>query len=135
MLETINEHIKEAMKNKEASRLQALRFFKSKLIENATAKKKLPEQDILISHVKKLRDSLALYPEGDARLGIEEEIKYLTPYLPQALAEAEVCSLIEKIISSLENPNLGMVLKSLMPQIKGRFDGKRAQELVKKSLS
>ena len=135
MIDKISDHIKEAMKAKETDRLSALRMLKSKLLENKTAKKPLQENDVLISYCKKLRDSLASFPEGSEHFKKTElELKYLAVYMPEQLTEDEVLELINKIKSSTEAPNFGAIMKALSPQIKGRFDGKKASELVKGAL-
>lgn len=135
MLEEINGLIKEAMKSKSKDRLQHLRYLKSMLMENQTSAKPKAEMDVVISHAKKLKDSLESYPDGhDMRSGIEEEIKTVTEFLPQPLTEEEVKSLITTIKSELDAPNMGMIMKALQPQIKGKFDGKKASQLVNESL-
>lgn len=132
LLETISEDIKTAMKNKEKQKLDALRMLKARLIENKTAEKPIPELDAVISHAKKLKDSLELYPQGSEHATkIIEEISFLEPYMPKALSEEEVKNIILQIKAANAGANLGMVMKELTPQIKGRFDGKRASELVK----
>ena len=63
MLDRVNTQIKEAMKSQDKARLSALRMLKSTLLENKTSKAPKPEADVAIAHVKKLRDSLASFPE------------------------------------------------------------------------
>ena len=134
--EKINEDLKTAMKQGEKERLNALRNLKARFIENKTATKVLPEQDVLVSYYKKLKDSLSSFPEGHAlRLSTEKELKFLDPYMPAQMAETEVRDIIKTIIGKLEKPNMGAVMKELTPQIKGLFDGKRANELVKEMLT
>lgn len=135
MLEKISEDIKNAMKAKEKEKLDALRYLKSMLLENRTAKSPQPELDIVINLCKKLKDSIDTYPaEHEARGKIQKEIQFLSEYMPKSITEAEVCSIIKEIILHLENPNLGAVMKELSPQIKGRFDGKLANQMVKDAL-
>ena len=136
MIDQLNEDIKSAMKASEKDKLAALRYLKSMLIENKTSKAPIAEVDVAIKHVKKLKDSLDSYPAENPMVEkIKAEIQFLEPYLPSQLSEADVVSLIKKIVSSLAAPNMGLVMKELTPQIKGRFDGKRANDLVKENLS
>ncbi|MBT3984575.1 MAG: GatB/YqeY domain-containing protein [Bacteriovoracaceae bacterium] len=136
MLERINQDIKTAMKSRNKPKLEALRFLKSKLLENKTAKKPIAELDVVISHVKKLKDSLTNFPEGsDLLSNTQTEIENLSDYLPQPLTEGEVRTIIEGIISSNEGAHMGVVMKELTGQIKGKFDGRRASEMVKELLS
>ena len=135
MMDQINSDIKKAMKNKEKERLNALRYLKSKLLENKTAKKPRPELDVVISHCKKLKDSIEAFPAGsDKRNEISRERSYLESYMPRPMSEQEVRDLIAKIMQENNNPSMGAVMKALQIQIKGRFDGKKASELVREVL-
>jgi uncharacterized protein YqeY len=134
MMDKINELIKMSMKQKNKSKLDALRFLKSKLIENKTSEKPKDEQDIVISHIKKLRDSIDQYPEGhEQRNKIEEELSHLGDFMPKQLNESEVIALIQEIIQNQKN--FGLVMKELSPQIKGKFDTKQVPALVKAELA
>ncbi|RLA62716.1 MAG: GatB/YqeY domain-containing protein [Epsilonproteobacteria bacterium] len=131
MFNRINEDIKTAMKAKDKGRLDAIRYLKAMLIENKVSKSPKPELDVVVSYVKKLKDSIGLFPEGsDQRAKTELEITFLTPYMPEELKEEGVANLIKEIIQGLDNPNMGMVMKELSPKIKGRFDGKKASQMV-----
>ena len=135
LMDVVSKQIVAAMKAKDKPRLNALRFLKKLFIENNTSKSPKNEQDIVIAHAKKIKDSIELYPEGsDQRAEIETEYTILQEFLPEQLSEEDVVALIEKIKSGLDNPNLGAIMKELSPQIKGKFDGKLASQLVQKSL-
>ena len=136
LYQTIEDDIKTAMKAKDKVRLNALRFLKSRLIENKTSTKPQEEFDVLVSHYKKLKDGLESFPEGnEIRLSTEQELKVLENYLPKPLNEAEVKKIIQGICQANPGTQMGLVMKELTPQIKGRFDGKRASDLVKEILS
>ena len=65
------------------------------------------------------------------------ELDILTAYLPQAISESELEALVRESItaSGAKGPqDMGRVMGQLMPKIKGRADGKQAQELVQKLL-
>ena len=136
MLEQITDDIKKAMLAKDKDRLDALRYFKAMLIENKTSKAPIAEMDVLIKHVKKLKDSLENFPpENEIRKKTEVEISILADYMPKQLSEAEVKSMISSIIAANPGVNAGLVMKELSPKIKGQFDSKLANELVKSALS
>jgi uncharacterized protein YqeY len=133
MFEQITEDIKKAMFAKDKERLDALRYYKSMLIENKTSKSgPIPEMDVLIKHVKKLKDSLASFPpENEIRKKTEREIIILSDYMPKQLSTDIVEGYIRDIISKNPGVNAGLVMKELSPKIKGQFDSKIANELVK----
>jgi uncharacterized protein YqeY len=135
MMEQITEDIKKAMFAKDKDRLDALRYLKAMLIENKTSKTPIAEMDVLIKHVKKLKDSLENFPEGnELRAKTEKEIAALSDYMPKQLDEAAVVAMIKSIIDGTPGINAGLVMKELSPKIKGQFDSKRANELVKSAL-
>ncbi len=136
MFELITDDIKKAMLAKDKERLDALRYFKSMLIENKTSKSPIAEMDVLIKHVKKLKDSLENFPEeNEIRKKTEREIAVLSEYMPKQLSTEEVIAFIQEIIISHPGINAGLIMKELSPKIKGQFDSKLANELVKAALA
>lgn len=135
MLERVSSDIKEAMKAKDKPRLDALRMLKSRLLENKTAKEPTAEMDVVVRYYKQLNDSLAMYPAASEQAEkLVKEMSIVAEYMPQALSEAEVKTLIAAIVAEQGSANFGQVMRALSPQIKGRFDGKKASELVKEIL-
>lgn len=136
MIEELNGLIKEALKSKQKERLNALRYLKSMLMENKTSTKPVEDMDVVIRHHKKLVDSLVNFPEDNPmHAQTKNEIEIIAEFLPKQLTEQEVKDLIEQIKGNLDNPNMGAIMKELSPQIKGKFNGKQASDLVKASLA
>jgi uncharacterized protein YqeY len=134
LMEQVNNDIKEAMKAKQQPRLDALRMLKAEFIKNNTSTKPTDELSIAVSHAKRLQDSLEMYPSGtEAHDKIVQELEVIKHYLPKSMDEAEVVALINEIKAKGAS-DMGSIMKELQPQIKGRFDGKRASELVKASV-
>ncbi|MFK7873231.1 MAG: GatB/YqeY domain-containing protein [Oligoflexales bacterium] len=130
MIERVSEDIKEAMKQKNRSKLEVLRMLKSRLLENQTSSKPQDPQNVIIQYSKQLQGSLESYPQdSDAYQKIVNELKMVEEYMPQKLSEGEVRSLIVTFCEQADN--FGAVMKMLAPEIKGRFDGKKASEIVK----
>jgi uncharacterized protein YqeY len=79
-------------------------------------------------------DSLEMYAAGtEAHDKILKEYAILKEYLPSEMSEAEVIKLIQDI-KAAGAKDMGAVMKELQPQIKGRFDGKKASDLVKANI-
>lgn len=137
MFDQITEDIKKAMFAKDKERLDALRYLKSMLIENKTSKTApIAEMDVLIKHVKKLKDSLDSFPpENEVRKKTEREIVILSEYMPKQLSQEVVLEYVKEIIAKTPGVNAGLVMKELSPKIKGQFDSKLANELVKAALA
>ena len=134
LMERVNNDIKEAMKAKQQFRLDALRMLKAEYIKNNTAAKPTDELSVTISHAKRLIDALEMYEKGsEAHQKILDEHAILKDYLPQEMSEADVVKLIQDI-KAAGAKDMGAVMKELQPQIKGRFDGKKASDLVKANI-
>jgi uncharacterized protein YqeY len=130
----VSKEIIAGMKAKDKTKLNVLRYVKKLFIENETSKKPISEIDIIISHAKKTKDSLELYPDGPQKDEIKAELVVLEDYLPKQLSESDVIQMIADIKAASDKPNMGLIMKELSGKIKGQFDGKRATELVKAAL-
>ena len=131
----VSNQIKDAMRARDKIRLNALRYLKKLFIENDTSKKPIAELDIVISYTKKVRDSIASYPEGSEQKNIlRQEVTILEEFLPEQLTEQDVVNMIQEIKANMEDPNMGAIMKELSPKIKGVFDGKKASLMVKESI-
>jgi hypothetical protein len=71
------------------------------------------------------RDELASNEEAQARI--------LSEYLPEALTEDEVRDIVRDILGGGAE-QLGQVMGQLMPRIRGRFDGKEANRIVREEM-
>ena len=133
------------MKNKDAVRTSTLRMLISAIRYKEVEKKKaLAESDVLDviqSEAKRRKESIEEYTKaGRADLASKEEaeLNVLKVYLPQPLSEAELKAMIQSAIKSsgAKTPQeMGKVMSVIMPQIKGRADGKVAQKFVIEALS
>ncbi len=63
----------------------------------------------------------------------EREAAVLQGYMPAGLTEAEVRALVREAVAGGAS-NLGLVMKAISPRIKGRFDGKEANRIVREEL-
>lgn len=134
MMDQVNNDIKEAMKSKQQERLDALRMLKAEYIKNNTAAKPTDELTVTVAHAKRLQDSLELYQAGTpAHDKILKELAVIKGYLPAEMSEADVVKLIQEI-KAKGAKDMGSIMKELQPQIKGRFDGKKASDLVKANI-
>ena len=136
LIDQLAEEIKQAMKDKDKEKLNALRYLKAMLMENKVAAKPVDETDVVVRLSKKIKETIESFPTGDGRrTQAQQELSYVESYLPKALTREEVLLLISNIQNKMSTPNLGAMMKELTPIIKGRFCGKEATELVKAALS
>jgi len=132
MMERVSEEIKEAMKAKDKARLDALRMLKSAFIENNTSSKPKPDVEVAIAHVKKIKDSLESFPAGSPEQAkLNAEIAYLAAYVPQAMSKEQLETLVRNFLTQNADADFGQVMKAISPEIKGRFDGRAATDIIK----
>lgn len=64
----------------------------------------------------------------------EAEAEVLKSYLPAGLSEGEVRAFIQEAIAGGAK-QMGEVMAKVMPRLKGRFDGKEANRLVREEMA
>ena len=145
--ERLTEDVKTAMKAREAgkSRLSVLRMVKASIRNiESDRKKELNDEDVLdvlAKEVKMRRDSMDDFRKGnrpDLVAALEEEIAILAEYLPAQLSEEEVRALVDQAVSQAQATtakDMGKVMAILMPQVKGKADGKLVNTLVRERLN
>ena len=135
--EQIKEEIKEAMKAKEALRLEVVRGILAALTNESVAKGGTP-QDLLddeaaLSVIKRLakqrKDSAAQFESGgrsDLAKKEKEELEYIEKYLPQMMGRDE----IEKVVKAkkeelgiLDKAKIGVLIGASMKELAGKADG------------
>ncbi|MDH3206749.1 MAG: GatB/YqeY domain-containing protein [Gemmatimonadota bacterium] len=64
----------------------------------------------------------------------DAQAKILAEYLPEALSEDEVRALVRAAIAAGAD-QMGPLMARVMPEIRGRFDGKEANRIVREELA
>ena len=96
---------------------------------------------VLAREVKTRRESVEAFRKGareDLATKEEAEIAILQEYLPQALSEEELRSLVDEAIGATgagSARDMGKVMGWLAPRTRGRADGKHVSELVAAALA
>ncbi len=141
----IMEDMKEALKKGEKVKLSALRLLLS-AIKNAEIEKReplLPEEihNLIKKEARKWTEAAADYrrvKNEEMAQNEEEQVRVIESYLPPQLSTDEIEALIDKAIGETGASglsDLGKVMQIVMPEVKGRADGRVVNELVKKKLS
>lgn len=138
--------MKDAMRAKDTVALEALRAIKSELLLAQTAsgsKEEISEADeikILQKLVKMRKDSAEIYTTQNRPDLAEPElaqIAVIEKFLPAQLSEAEVESIVAKIIAETGAAgiaSMGKVMGLASAQIGGQAEGKTISAFVKKLL-
>jgi uncharacterized protein YqeY len=143
--ERLVEEMKQAMKSNDKLRLSTIRMIRSasknKEIE---LRKKLEDEDVvkvIQVMVRKGEESVEQFQTGGRMDLVEKEkkeIEILKSFLPQPLSQEEILKIIDQSIQETQASSLkdiGKVMKSVMPKIGGKADGKLINQLVKERLS
>ena len=137
----IDELIKSAMLNKQASALRAYRAVKTAFIEYKTAKNAKPLDEIAeINIIRKMisarEDAIQQFvAAGRSELAKEEkeEITYLKPMLPPEVSENDIRIYAESVITEKGMQNMGRYVKILKEEFP-TADGKMIATIVKSLL-
>jgi len=140
----IYEDLKKAMKAREEVRVRTLRMAIAAIKNKLVDKKDLDDEDvieILTKEAKLRKDSIEEYTKAnreDLAQSEREELEIIKEYLPEKMGEDELRTIILDAIEeqNVNSPTgLGLIMKTVMPKVKGRADGKRVNKMVRDILS
>lgn len=142
--EQLLEDLKEAMKQKEAVRKNAIQMARAAILQVEKDKQITLDDDgvtdVIAKEVKKRKDVLPEYEKSgreDLVRDLKIEIETLMRYLPQQLTEEELEAIVRQTVeeTGASSPrDMGKVMQAVMPKVKGRADGKMVNAIVKKIL-
>jgi uncharacterized protein YqeY len=130
-----------ALKEKDMERKNALSLLlsalKSKFIDKRADLTEDEENAIVYREIKEAQETLEGTPKDRADL-IEEcklRISIYSEFAPQMMGEDEIKKIIQEVIDQLgisapTSKDKGMIMKSLMPLVKGKADGSLVNKLV-----
>lgn len=161
--EKIKEKLNSALKERKEKEVSVFRLLLSG-IENKEKEKRynlaqkepdLKEQDlsekssltdeevveVVSSEAKKRKESICEFEKGGREELVQkerEELEILKEYMPEQLSEEDLKNIIKDAIqeSGAENmKDIGKVMSSVMPKVKGRADGSQVSKVAKELLS
>ena len=146
LADKINDGIKDAMRNREKEKLEALRAIKSALLLEMSkgSDKELDEKvemQILMRLHKQRKESSAIYHEqGREDLAKDEDFQagIIEEFLPKQMSESEIEAVIDEIIAKTGANgmnDMGKVMGQASGRMAGKADGKLIADLVKKKLA
>lgn len=137
--------MKSAMRAGDVKRRDALR-----LLQAALKQKEVDERVELVDAavvavmekmLKQRRDSIAQY-EAAGRQDLADiekfEVGILQVYMPEALGDAELNTMIDEVIASIEEgrpPKIGEIMALLKPKLAGRADMGKVSQLIKTKIT
>jgi len=145
--ERIDSDLKDAMRAREADKLDVLRMLKSALkysaIEKSGAEGALDDAEtvqVIRKQVKQRQDSIESFEKGgrpELAAKEKEELAILNAYLPKAMEGEELATAVREAISEVgatSRAQMGAVMKALQANLAGRADGKTLSQEVQRQL-
>lgn len=137
--------LKEAMKGGDKTRLEVIRLVRARIKNTEIAHQKgLDDPDVLdviAKEAKQRRESITEFKKADRQdlLDKEEaELAILLEYLPQQMSREEIIAAARGVIEEMgaQGPgDKGKVMQKLIPQLKGKAEGRDINEVVTELLS
>ena len=97
--------------------------------------------EIIRKEVRRREDALEMARQAgrvDIVADDEAQIAILRSYLPQPLAEEDLKIIAQEVITEIQATSpadMGKVMKSLMPRVQGKADGRMVSQIVRDLLS
>jgi uncharacterized protein YqeY len=143
--ENIKEALKGALKRQQRIKVSTLRLLLAE-IKNAEIAQQKPADDnkvldVIAKEVKRRRESIDAFKKGnrsDLVAQEEAELAILLSYLPEQMSREEIMAEARRVIDEVgaKGPgDKGKVMAQLMPQLKGKADGKEVSEVVSELLA
>lgn len=140
----IPEDIKKALRERNTLELSVLRMLQAS-VRNREIEKKFDLDDsqvieVVASEIKKRRETAEEFrrmEREDAAQKEESEIDILMKYMPQQMERDEIVRKVRESIERLKPSGLkdiGVVMKDIMPELKGKADGKVINSVVREEL-
>jgi uncharacterized protein len=140
VLEQVQSDVTASLKAGDRERAQALRLIANEL-QKAAKEGDGDEVAVLQRERKRRLEAAEAYREAarqDLADAEEREASIIELYMPAQLSDEELRAIVGDVVaeSGASSPQeMGKVMSAVMPQVKGRADGKRVSALVKELLS
>lgn len=140
----LNDDLKDAMRQRDAKRRDTLRLLLSAIrYEEIARKGDLDDEAVtqtLSKQAQQRRDSIEAYEKGarpDLVAQEQAELEIIRAYLPEPMSAEEVGAIVQAAIAdagATGPQDMGKVMGMIMPQVRGRADGKQISALVQERL-
>ncbi|MDX9917980.1 MAG: GatB/YqeY domain-containing protein [Gudongella sp.] len=139
------EELKVSMRNKETIRKNTVTMIRAAIKQREVDERiELGDEDILEIISKQLKEKRATIEEfrkggrQDLVDLTDTEINILLEYLPSQLSDEEIDVIVKEAIAEIgatSMKDIGLIMKNVMPKVKGRADGNMINKAVKKILN
>lgn len=140
--EILMEDLKNSMKNKNTIEKNTVTMVRAAIKQREVDERiELSDEDILeivSKQVKERKMAIEEFKKGNRQDLVDQsnkEIEYLLKYLPEQLSDEELEAIVVesiKDVNASSMKDIGMIMKDVMPKIKGRADGNQVNTIIKK---
>lgn len=145
MKNKILEDLKLAMKAQDKEKLSVVRMVKGAIqMEELNKKHELNDDEVIAiisKQIKSRKEAIVEFEKANRNDLVEQnqkEIEILNTYMPEQLSEEEVNKIIEEAFAKI-NPtserDMGKIIGSISPLLKGKADMGSVSKIVKEKLS
>ena len=140
VLDQVQDDVKAALKAGDRERVHALRLIADAL-QKAEKDNGGDPVEVLQRERKRRLEAAEAYRDGgrtDAAEAEEREAEVISGYMPQQLSDDELRAIVGDAVAesgASSQQQMGKVMSVVMPQVKGRADGKRVSAAVKEMLT
>ena len=142
----LTDDLKQAMRNGDKVKSSVIRLLMASIqnAEIAARQTTLGDQELLgiiAKEVRQRKESITAFKQGDRNDLVaqeEAEMTILKEYLPQQISREEIMTAARQVISKVDAQgpgDKGRVMSQLIPQLKGRADGREVNIIVAELLS
>lgn len=142
--ERINNDLKDAMKSKDSFKLGVIRMVKGAMqLEKPNPREELTDDDVikvLSKQIKMRKEAITQFDaagRNDLADQNKKELEILSAYMPEQLSLEELNKIIDKVFDEVKPTSvkdMGMIMKSLSPLIKGKADMSLVNSIIKERL-
>ena len=143
--EKLAEDLKLSMKEKDTIKKNTVQSIRAAVLQIEKDKQVTLDDDgvieVISKELKRRKDVLPDYEKSgrdDLIADLNKEIEIVMAYLPSQLSHDELDEIVKNAVEATgasSMKDMGKIMQAVMPQIKGRADGKMVNEIAKKYLS
>ena len=145
MREKILEDLKLAMKNQDKEKLSVVRMIKGAIqMEELNKKHELSDDEVIAiisKQIKSRKEAIVEFEKANRSDLVEQnkaEIEILNTYMPEQLSDEEIIKVIDEAFAKI-NPtserDMGKIIGSISPILKGKADMGNVSKIVKERLN
>ncbi len=140
-MDEVRKAMMQALKNKEMERKETLSLLlsalKAKYIDKREDLTEEEENAIILKEIKQTQETMENAPDGrdDILTECKNRLEVLNEFAPKMMDETEIKQVIQSVLDQLgiTQPTVkdkGIIMKNLMPLVKGKADGGLVNRLV-----